>query len=463
VTARALSLRSRIVGLAVGAAVAVVLLLAVPVTLGTVEAAQDEAEQEALTLALGVADLVSAGPSDSGAIATVVDRANGRRGDTPVTVVLADGTALGADQAACATPPDGDADGGDGDGAGRADGGPGDGPGEGPGDDVLPVTQAENVPTDDGRLVRVAAGGTDGDVVVCALVSDADVRATVTDQLGPIAAGGLVTVLLVGVAALMVARSMSRPLTVAAETADRLAHGDLDARVPDTGPVEVRQVGDALNRLAVRIEELLAQERETVADLSHRLRTPLMAVRLDVDSLPPSADRDELDRHVGQLERTLTAVIGAARRPQREGAAPSCDALAVVRARVAHWTPLLEDQARPTSLIVDGGSEHVPVRCAAEDLASALDALLENVVAHTAEGVAVEVCATGLDEGWLQVDVRDRGPGVPASAVQRGRSDSGSTGLGLDIARATAERTGGRLEVTRTDEWAVVRLVLGPA
>ena len=56
--------------------------------------------------------------------------------------------------------------------------------------------------------------------------------------------------------------------------------------MPDDGPEEVRRVGAALNRLAGRIDELLAAERETVADLSHRLRTPLTAVRLDVESLP---------------------------------------------------------------------------------------------------------------------------------------------------------------------------------
>ncbi|WP_202862978.1 HAMP domain-containing protein [Ornithinimicrobium murale] len=53
--------------------------------------------------------------------------------------------------------------------------------------------------------------------------------------------------------------------------------GELDARVRPSGPGEVRAIGGALNHLATRIGELLAAERESVADLSHRLRTPLTA------------------------------------------------------------------------------------------------------------------------------------------------------------------------------------------
>ena len=81
------------------------------------------------------------------------------------------------------------------------------------------------------------------------------------------------------------ARSLVRPLTALAQASDRLAAGDLFARAAVAGPSEVRRAGAGLNRLAVRIGELLAHERETVADLSHRLRTPLTALRIDAESL----------------------------------------------------------------------------------------------------------------------------------------------------------------------------------
>ena len=78
-------------------------------------------------------------------------------------------------------------------------------------------------------------------------------------------------------------------------------------------------VGVALNRLADRIDELIAEERETVADLSHRLRTPLTTLRLDAEALRDPDEAERVGAHVSTLERMLTAIIHAARRPQREG------------------------------------------------------------------------------------------------------------------------------------------------
>ena len=85
-----------------------------------------------------------------------------------------------------------------------------------------------------------------------------------------------------------------------------------------TGPPEVRRAGAGLNRLAVRIGELLAHERETVADLSHRLRTPLTALRIDAESLRDGAEMERLLADVGSVERTVSEIIREARR-QREG------------------------------------------------------------------------------------------------------------------------------------------------
>jgi signal transduction histidine kinase len=163
---------------------------------------------------------------------------------------------------------------------------------------------------------------------------------------------------------------------------------------------------------------------------------------------------------VSVLERTLTNVIHAARRPQREGLAPSADATAVVAERVDFWAALAEDQDRDVAreLPVDP----ILVRCAEQDLAAAVDALLGNVFAHTDEGVALAVTLARTDDGAV-LTVADDGPGFTAEAVVRGRSDRGSSGLGLDIARQAAEASGGALTIgTGPDgRGAVVTLTLG--
>jgi signal transduction histidine kinase len=121
---------------------------------------------------------------------------------------------------------------------------------------------------------------------------------------------------------------------------------------------------------------------------------------------------------------------------------------------------LLEDQGRPFSVAVGDGPR--PGRGDASDHGAADDALLQNAVVHTPWGTAVSVAVQAGADGQTVVVVGDEGGGVPPEAVQRGLSTSGSTGLGLDIARRTAEASGGRLVLGRgPGRGAEVRLELG--
>lgn len=237
----------------------------------------------------------------------------------------------------------------------------------------------------------------------------------------------------------------------------RVAAGDLAARVDPQGPPELRAAGEAFNHMADRLARLLAAEREAGADLSHRLRTPLTALRVDLDGLAANPgdparlaqSRSALDR----LERAVDEIIAAARRPAGTVAgagaaagAAGCDAAEVVRRRMAFWSALAEDQDRGWDLV--GADAPAPVPVPEAELAAAVDALMGNVFRHTPHGTAFRLTvhrgrhSTGLLFG-------DAGPGIPDgdAALRRGASGAGSTGLGLDIARRLAESTGGSLRI----------------
>ena len=137
-----------------------------------------------------------------------------------------------------------------------------------------------------GEQVLVAVEGlAEGPAVIRAFVPGTVLRHGVARAWLLLGGVGLLLLLLSVVVADQLARSLVRPLTALAQAADRLAGGELSARATVAGPPEVRRAGAGLNRLAVRIGELLAHERETVADLSHRLRTPLTALKIDAESL----------------------------------------------------------------------------------------------------------------------------------------------------------------------------------
>lgn len=256
-------------------------------------------------------------------------------------------------------------------------------------------------------------------------------------------AGGLL-VILACMVGWVVARRLSRPVTEAAAIAGRLASGEITARLIPSGPGEVAELGRSLNLLGSQIGELLAAERELMADLSHRLRTPITALRLDVDTVPDAEQARQLAARVDDLARAVDDVVRTARAPRTQ-AASHCDAAEVVRSRTAFWAVLAEDQGRRFTL--EAPTAPVVVAVDQAELAAAMDALIENVFTHTPEGVEFSVhIGTGAD-GATEVVVSDDGPGFAASRIDaRGLSLSGSTGLGLDIARRCAESAGGSFE-----------------
>lgn len=233
-----------------------------------------------------------------------------------------------------------------------------------------------------------------------------------------------------------------------AGAARRLGNGDLDVRVTPAGPTELAEAGVAFNVMADRVVELLAKEREMVADLSHRLRTPLTALRLDAEAVGTSPAAQRVRHAASQLEREIDAIIQAARSPLTAGLGGSCDAAEVIRARMRFWSALAADQRRACEII--GTDRPVPVPLSRPELIAVVDALVGNVFRYTPVGTPFAV-ALRLANGSPCLIVEDAGPGIAnaAAAVQRGASGGGSTGLGLDIARRAAENSGGAIRISR--------------
>ncbi|MDF9813378.1 HAMP domain-containing sensor histidine kinase [Streptomyces sp. SPB162] len=242
---------------------------------------------------------------------------------------------------------------------------------------------------------------------------------------------------------------MVRPAGRLANAANALGRGDLGVRVSEAGPSELRSVAVAFNAMADQVVQLLANERELAADLSHRLRTPLTVLRLNAASLGNGPVAEQTREAVAQLEREVDTIIRTAR--EQQIAAPvvaGCDAAEVIRERMAFWSALAEDQGREARTA--GVDRPVRVPVARGELAAALDAMLGNVFRHTPEGTAFSVDMHNGEDAVI-VLVSDAGTGIkdPAAALRRGQGDGGpgSTGLGLDIVRRVAESTGGDIAI----------------
>jgi signal transduction histidine kinase len=284
-----------------------------------------------------------------------------------------------------------------------------------------------------------------------------------TEQRWAIVALGLVTILIAVLAALWLGRRLARPLERLASDADRLGHGDFTVHPPRAGIREVDEVGEALRSTAQRLEQLIRRERAFSADASHQLRTPMQALRLQLEAAQlrgdESPETDEALHQVDRLESTITTLLEVARDVPRRHA--TTDVSCVIDAARERWTGTLAAQSRPLrSPSADG-----PLVADADQrvVEQVLDILLDNATRHG--GGAVTITGRALD-GWVAIDIGDEGDGFaredPDVFTRRDPNADGH-GIGLSLAQTLAHAEGGRLNLTRTRPAPVITLFLRTA
>ncbi len=402
-------MRSAVVWLAVAVTSMVVMAFILPLALLVQDLAHDRAivrlEREAQTLATAIAILQ---PESADEVDQIRNQSLGLQ---PMTVVLPDGAVSGPDPASQRL--------------------------------VLQVrlsAQTERGEIDGGEAVAVPVIVGESAFVVTTFATDAELSENVARAWVVLAGLAVISILLAGLIAARLGNNVVTAVKELSSAARALSRGQLHARVTPAGPREIAETGTAFNLMAERISGLIRGEREQVANLSHRLRTPLTSLELNVDQVTDEATRNRLIDDLDEMKRTVDAVIKQARRPIRQGAGVSSNLGQIVKDRVGFWSPLAEEQGRQWKVKVDPS---VMVSVPESDVVAVIDALLTNVFAHTDEGTAFAVRVT--DKGVLEV--HDAGQGFPAAFVERGVSGGGSTGLGLDIVRQTAEAEGGSITV----------------
>ncbi|MFG2005787.1 sensor histidine kinase [Spirillospora sp. NPDC048911] len=311
-----------------------------------------------------------------------------------------------------------------------------------------------------GREVLLSMiGRQEGPIVVRAFVSDTVMYEGVSEALATLGLLGLLLLLIGVLVTFLMASRLTSPLRELAEVSRRLGRGDLGARARGGGAAELVEVAAALNYLARRISELVKGERERIADLSHRLRTPLTALRLEADLLEDTTERAKLNETIDTVETTVTDAIKTVRGGDSEP--ERCDAAVVIAERMEFWSVLAGEQGR--SITGCTASPPLPVAASSAELADAFDVLISNIFSHTPDGTDFAVTLTPRPAGGAVLEVTDDGPGFADTRVRRGRSGGGSSGLGLDIVRRVTETSGGRLTLgSAPSGGALIRAELGP-
>lgn len=411
-------MRVRLISVAAAITSMVALAFLVPLAILTRDLVADRAIASAERAAASVARVLVLAPASDLSPEAVLAATD--VGDVPLTIIGPDGEAVGVPLDA--------------------------------GEDLRPALDGGTFrqPVEGGEAVYVPVVTASGTFVVRALATDEAMTSGVLRTWAVLGGLGVVLVGIGIVAADRLGRSLVRPVEDLSAAAARLGQGDLDTRVDPDGPEELRAVGEAFNDLAVQVDELLQTEREQVADLAHRLRTPLTGARLAAEGIDdPDARARTLDS-LDALQREVDHLIDEARRPDRRRTQRWSDAAEVVSARVEFWRPLADDEGR--SFAAEIGEPPMTLAVPERDLGATVDALIGNVFAHTPPGTSMGV-SLRRENGEIRLFVEDSGPGFDEDidVVRRGESGASSTGLGLDIARRMAESIGGGVTLGRSD------------
>ena len=293
--------------------------------------------------------------------------------------------------------------------------------------------------------------------------------------LGLVALISLIVAAIVGV---ILARSVTKPLSNVKTAALAIGDGNLAARAPSgSGPLEVRLLAGAFNDTAGRLQDLVSAQEAFVADASHQLRTPLTALRLRLETMEYDLNESALDdlegalEEVARLSRLVDGLLALAR-ADRTGPAKvdgPTDLKPHLLERQASWSALVAE--RGVELVVSGPEAvaAIPV----DHLTQIIDNLLANALEVMHPGQTVILSTEVISSEWCAVHIIDEGPGM--TPAERSRAfdrfwratnkpgELGGSGLGLAIVRKLARTSGGEVtleEATTGGIDAVVKLPL---
>jgi signal transduction histidine kinase len=273
---------------------------------------------------------------------------------------------------------------------------------------------------------------------------------------------GAVVVGLAVLAALTLGRRLSRPLERLAEAARRVGEGDFAVRAQTTKIKQIDDVGTALNTSSRRVGDLVNRERAFSADASHQLRTPLAALRLELESAVLGSDkrRAELTAALAQVDRlqnTIETLLAASRgTPSGER---TTDLKQTIRELEAQWHGPLAEEGRALHALLE--ADPAVAAISPTVLREITDVLIENARVHGSGAVSVVVRRVG--EAFA-LEVSDQGPGFGSGSEEAFQRGSGEGhGIGLALARSLAHAEGARLQITDLGPRPTVSLLVAPA
>lgn len=314
------------------------------------------------------------------------------------------------------------------------------------------------IPAQDGLLVQVSMpllGNTISHVDVLYALTEASVVAV------------LLPLILTMVAIPIIVRLTLKPIRRVSRQAEEMGAATLDRRLSvDRVPSEMRGLVLAFNNLLARLDAAWRLQREFTANAAHELRTPIAALRAEVEAIVPASTRAILAVHFDKVARLLAQLLALAEADSRPiDAAARLDLMALARAVVTDMAPAIFGSGRDIAIESSGEKPVTIVRGDVGLAEIALRNLVENAVRHSGPGSTIRVVVEGT-----RISVANTGSDIPEEVRKamferfwkQDRRSSGS-GLGLSIVDAIMMRLGGSVEVSSANGTATFALGFQPS
>jgi signal transduction histidine kinase len=275
--------------------------------------------------------------------------------------------------------------------------------------------------------------------------------------------GGLVAVAIAVAITFFLSRRILAPVKALTSVARRLGRGDFSQRVQVKDKGELGELARAFNTMASDLEHTEKLRRDMVADVAHELRTPLSNLRGYLEAIrdkvikPDAKTIRSLNEEAMLLSRLVDDLqdLALAEAGELKLVCQTEDVSELVNQTVTAMQA--QAVAKGLSVSIDLPDRLPPVSIDYHRISQVLRNLLENAVAHTAQGGVITVAAKQQDN-WVEVSVTDTGEGIPADdlpniferfyRVDKSRTRAtGGSGLGLTIAKRLVEAHGGKIKV----------------
>ncbi|MBN1837801.1 MAG: hypothetical protein JW820_18235 [Spirochaetales bacterium] len=274
--------------------------------------------------------------------------------------------------------------------------------------------------------------------------------------------GAAASLLIALVAGLLFTRGLTRPAVRVSEGLEKIARGELEMRLPEGGAEEIAQIARSANRLGTQLEREREIRRRWVQDIAHDLRTPVSALKAQLEAMRDGVlelSVERIARNLGEIERVETLVLDLEELMRLES--PELR----LEPREISLLPLFEELHHGFALALDRKGVQWQQECAADTVRAdpgllhrALANFLSNALRHVPEGGTIRVASRPSAQG-VELRVANSGTPIPEADRERvfdrlyrgeyARSSPGS-GLGLTIALRIAELHGGGI---RIDDW----------